>query len=111
MEKLIACCGIDCNTCDAKKATAANDDALRAKTAEQWKVQFNADITPEMINCTGCREPGVKFAHCAQCGVRNCVKSKGLQTCAECERLENCELTKDIHAYVPDALANLKSLN
>jgi hypothetical protein len=53
MEKQIACCGLDCAGCDARIATLANDNELRTKTAEQWKVQFSADITPEMINCTG----------------------------------------------------------
>jgi hypothetical protein len=64
-----------------------------------------------MINCTGCREAGVKFSHCAECAIRNCVQSKGFQTCAECEKLENCELTHNMHSFVPDALQNLKSLN
>jgi hypothetical protein len=111
MEKLIACCGLDCATCDARIATIANDDELRARTAEKWKVAFNPDITPEMINCTGCREPGVKFAHCSECEIRNCVKSKGFETCADCEKLENCDLLVNIHQYLPEALTNLKSLN
>jgi hypothetical protein len=111
MEKLIACCGLDCATCDARKATVTNDDELRIQTAEKWKVAFNADITPEMINCTGCREAGVKFSHCNECEIRNCVTSKGFQTCADCEKLENCALLTNIHQYMPEALANLKSLN
>lgn len=111
MEKLIACCGLDCATCDARKATIADDDAMRAQTAEKWNVQFGADVTPAMINCTGCREAGAKFAHCAECAIRNCVQSKGFRTCGECAKLEQCELTKDIHTFVPDALVNLKSLN
>lgn len=111
MEKVIACCGLDCATCDARSATLANDDELRAQTAEKWKVQFSADITSEMINCTGCREAGAKFAHCSECEIRNCVKSKGFETCADCDKMENCVLLKNIHQYVPEALANLKSLN
>lgn len=111
MERKIACCGINCADCDARLATIADDNELRAKTAETWKVQFGVDITPEMINCTGCRETGVKFAHCAECEIRNCVKAKGFETCAECDRLDDCELTKNIHRYVPDALLNLRSLN
>jgi hypothetical protein len=111
MEKLIACCGLDCATCDAYKATVTNNDELRAETAEKWKVQFNADITPEMINCTGCRQEGAKFAHCNECEIRNCVKSKGFNTCADCNEMETCSIVVDIHRYVPEALENLKSLN
>ena len=111
MGKFIACCGIDCATCDARRATLSNDHELRTKTAETWKVQFSADITPEMINCTGCREEGVKFSHCAECEIRNCAGSKGFQTCAECSELEQCTIIGNILQFVPDALTNLKSLN
>ncbi len=112
MEKLIACCGLDCAACDARIATLADDNELRANTAEKWKTQYGAaDITPEMINCTGCREAGVKIGHCAECEIRNCVNAKGYETCADCEKLENCDITKSLHQYVPDALFNLKSLN
>lgn len=111
MEKLIACCGLDCTTYDARKATLANDNELRAKTAATWKVQFGADITPEMINCTGCREEGVKFAHCSECEIRKCADAKGFKTCAACDQLDTCETVKNLHQYVPEALLNLKSLN
>ena len=112
MEKLSACCGLNCVTCDARTATVTNDDALRAKTAEAWSVQYQApDITPEMINCTGCREPGVKFGHCEVCEIRNCVKSKGFQTCADCDQLERCGIVGNVLQFVPEALENLKSLN
>ena len=111
MEKIIACCGLNCATCDARIATVADDNEMRAKTAEKWKVQYNPNITPEMINCTGCREVGVKFEHCEQCEIRNCVKSKGYQTCGDCDKIESCSIVGNIHKYVPEALANLKSLN
>jgi hypothetical protein len=111
MEKIIACCGLNCATCDARVATVTDDDELRARTAEQWSVQFQADITPEMINCTGCREPGVNFNHCADCEIRNCAISKDFKTCADCDELERCAIVKGIHQYVPEALENLKALN
>ena len=111
MEKLISCCGLDCATCDARIATIKNDNELRIQTAEKWKVQYNPNLTPDMINCTGCREEGVKFSHCNDCEIRNCVHSKGFQTCADCDKLESCSLVGNIHKYVPDALVNLKSLN
>lgn len=112
MEKLIACCGLDCTTCDARIATVSNDPELRAKTAEKWKVQYNVpDISPEMINCTGCREHGAKIGHCEQYEIRNCVLSKNFQTCADCSQIESCKILSRIVQYVPEALVNLKSLN
>jgi hypothetical protein len=111
MEKIIASCGLDCAKCDARIATLNNDNELRAKTAEKWKVQFNApDMTPEIINCTGCREEGVKIGHCAECQVRNCAIAKDIKTCAECGELESCTIIKQIHQFAPEALENLKSL-
>ena len=111
MEKLIACCGLNCAACDARIATVTDDNELRAQTAEKWKVQYNAPITPEMINCTGCREPGAKIGHCSQCDIRNCVQSKGFETCADCDILGNCNIVGKLHQFVPEALENLKSLN
>ena len=93
MEKIIACCGLNCVTCDARTATVTNDDDLRRATAEKWRVEFNApDITTEMINCTGCREEGAKFSHCSDCEIRNCAKSKGFETCGNCPELEKTAL-------------------
>jgi len=112
MEKLIACCGLDCATCDARIATINNNDELRKATAEKWKVGFNApDLAPEMINCTGCREEGVKFSHCSVCEIRNCVKAKGFNTCGDCPELESCNIVSGVHKFVPEALTNLKNLN
>jgi len=111
MEKLIACCGLNCETCDARIATINNDDALRAATAEKWKIQYNApDIAPETINCTGCRTEGVKFAHCTQCEIRNCIAEKGYDTCGDCSDITDCEKVKPVHQFLPEAINNLKSL-
>lgn len=112
MEKLIACCGLNCATCDARVATIKNDDVLRKATADKWRVNFNAsDLTPTMINCTGCREEGVKFSHCEMCEIRKCVKMKGFNTCGDCQDLETCSIVSGVHKYVPEAITNLRSLN
>lgn len=112
MEELIACCGLNCGACDARTATVNDNNELRAKTAEKWSVQFNAPtISIEMINCTGCREPGVKFGHCSECEIRKCVMSKNFQTCADCDEMESCTILGAIIQYVPEALQNLRSLN
>lgn len=112
MEKLISCCGLNCAECDARIATMRNDDELRKATAEKWRVEFHAEgITYEMINCTGCREPGVKLGHCEECQVRVCVKSKGFNTCADCSELDSCSIVAMIHQHAPDARKNLNELN
>ena len=112
MNNLIACCGLNCETCEARIATIANDDNLRQETADKWAVQFNVPgISFETINCTGCRVEGAKIAHCLECEVRNCVKAQSFDTCADCDKLDSCALVGGIHKFAPDALANLKSLN
>jgi hypothetical protein len=104
MEKLIAYCGMNCAACDARIATVTHDNELRAKKAEHWKV------APEMINCTGCREAGVKIWHCENCEIKNCAISKGFQTCAGCDMTESCILLEKVVRYVPEAMENLRSL-
>jgi hypothetical protein len=109
MEKLTACCGYNCAACEAWIATRANDHDLRVKKAKQWNVQFNrTDITPEMINCTGCLEPGPKIAHCLQCAIKNCAVSKGYSTCGECDKMESCATLGKVVKHVPEAIENLK---
>jgi len=108
MKQLIACCGIDCERCDARIATVNNDNELREATAEKWRVMYNApDITAESLNCMGCRVDGVKVAHCANCEIRNCVNMKGFNTCADCEELETCPIVGQVLQYVPGAKENL----
>jgi len=109
MKELIACCGLDCETCDARIATVANDDKLREETANKWKVMYGvADITPESINCVGCRIDGVKISHYEDCGIRKCVQEKGFNTCGDCDDLDTCPTVAFVIQNVPDAKANLK---
>ena len=77
-KKLIACCGLDCETCDARIATITNNDALREKTAALWSKLNAVTITPDMIHCTGCRVEGAKTPFCDKlCPVHNCAREKG----------------------------------
>ncbi len=112
MEKLIACCGLNCETCDARIATVKNSDELRKATAEAWQKMFNAPEIPyQSINCTGCRVEGVKFAHCNTCEIRVCVNNKGYETCGDCPDMGTCQIVAFVHKNAPDAVANLKRLN
>ena len=50
MNKLIACCGLDCEKCDARVATLHNDGKLRKKTADLWSKLNGVKITSKLIN-------------------------------------------------------------
>ena len=64
MKDKLGCCGLNCEKCDAKLATVNDDDELRKKTSKLWSSLNGVDITPEMINCYGCRSGGVKTYFC-----------------------------------------------
>ena len=50
MKELIAYCGLDCETCEARIATVNHDEALREKVARQWSELNQVTITPDMIH-------------------------------------------------------------
>ena len=111
MNQWIACCGLDCETCDARIATIQNDNALREETAALWTKLNGVTITPDMINCTGCRIEGVKTPFCDKlCPVHNCVREKGLNTCADCPQMNDCPMLGRIAANNPSVLERLTQL-
>ena len=92
MNKFIAYCGLNCETCEARLATVNNDDAMRGKVAKLWSELNGVTITPEMINCVGCRIDGVKTPYCGSiCPIRQCALGKGVETCGDCAEMETCE--------------------
>ena len=109
MKQLTACCGLDCESCDARIATVKNDDVLREKTAQKWSAMKNApEITAETINCMGCRADGVKFAYCSDyCEIRKCVSGKGFNTCGDCDELDSCQIVGAVLQHAPGARENL----
>ena len=108
MKKMIGCCGLDCEKCDAYLATINNDSALREKTATLWSELNDVAISPEMINCTGCRVDGPTTYFCSTlCEIRRCAYGKGFDTCAECSDLSVCKTVAEIHCNSTEALTNL----
>ena len=108
MRRMIAYCGLDCEVCEARLATVNDDNALRRKVAALWSQLNQADITPEMINCTGCRLDGVKTPFCeALCPIRQCAREKKYDTCGDCPEMETCSKINLIHVNNPDARARL----
>ena len=110
MKQYIAYCGLDCETCEARIATIHNDDALREKVAGLWSDLNGVEITPEMINCVGCRIDGVKTPYCESlCPIRQCAHGRGLETCGSCGKMGNCEKLGAITKNNADALERLRS--
>lgn len=109
MKEFIGYCGLDCETCEAHLATIHNDDEERHRVAKLWSELNGAEITAEMINCTGCRLDGVKTPFCESiCPIRKCALSKGVETCGLCSELDTCEKVGTIIKNNPDTLKNLK---
>jgi len=110
MKDFIAFCGLDCETCQARIATIQNDDGLREKVARLWSDLNGVEITPEMINCSGCRIDGVKTPYCdSLCPIRQCAISRKVETCGDCGEMESCEKLGAITGNNADALKRLKS--
>ena len=92
MKKYIAYCGLDCESCEARLATVNNDATLRQKVAKEWSKLNGVEITPEMINCVGCRIDGIKTPYCeALCPIRQCALKRNLETCGSCGEMDGCE--------------------
>ncbi|MDE5550865.1 MAG: DUF3795 domain-containing protein [Bacteroidaceae bacterium] len=109
MRNMIAFCGLDCEKCDAYIATKNNDQMLRKKTAELWSKLNNAPILPEYINCEGCRMDGMKTVYCENlCAIRQCALGKGVETCGNCPKMEQCSTLEAVTANNPETRNNLK---
>lgn len=108
MSKMIAYCGLDCNQCNAYKATIVNDDSLREQTAAEWSKMFGVEIKADDINCLGCKS-ALRIGNCNVCGIRTCGVSKSVENCAECSDF-GCKQIVDFLSMAPEAKANLESL-
>ena len=91
MDPFIAYCGLDCEACEARLATVRDDDELRGRVAKLWSELNGVEITPDMINCAGCRMDGVKTPYCdSLCPIRQCAVSRRLETCGACVDMDAC---------------------
>ncbi|MBO8167079.1 MAG: DUF3795 domain-containing protein [Kosmotoga sp.] len=106
---MIAYCGIKCTECPAYIATINNDDAKRKEVAKEWSEMFNTKIKPEDINCKGCLNEEVLFAHCDECYYRSCAKEKGIRNCAYCSDFP-CKELSSFFTQVPEAKETLENI-
>jgi len=110
MNDYIAYCGLNCETCEARLATVNNDDKLRLKVAGEWSELNGVKITPEMINCSGCRIPGAKTVYSdSLCPIRQCARTKRISTCGNCPEMKSCENVGTIIGNNLDARERLEN--
>ena len=89
-------------------ATMNNDDTLRKKVAKLWSELNGVEITPEMINCVGCRIDGVKTPYCESlCPISRCASGKRAETCGSCSEIMTCEKAGMILQNNEEARRNL----
>ena len=98
-----------------------DDQALREKTASEWKTMHGYDGSPDLVNCTGCKGDGVVFSNCQVCPIRKCASEKGVEPAAEtrqgrgsppvhcgvCPEFDTCNTINDFIAAVPFVKDNL----
>ncbi len=110
MAKIISACGINCDECEAYRATINNDEKAREEVAKKWSDIYGANCTPLDCICEGCMEDGLlSTAHAHKCGIRACVAEKELRNCGGCDEFP-CEQLEEFFNYVPDARETLEGL-
>ena len=110
MDKMIGICGMTCTECPAYLATQKDDDKERARVAEMWSKEFNENLKPEDINCSGClSEEKPLFGYSAVCEIRKCGRGRGVENCAYCDDYA-CEKLNKFFETAPDAKNALEEI-
>lgn len=112
MDRLLAYCGLACETCPIRLATlepdAAKQRSMRAAIAREIADQYGMDLRAEDIgDCDGCRRGGRLFGGCLECEIRQCAIRRGVDSCAFCTAYP-CEALERHLALEPSARGRLE---
>ena len=108
--EILGCCGMDCGSCEALRATERNDiETLSKLAAAEEGRSGNSFILPSKMKCTGCTGPGAKSMACSDCRVRMCALDRGIPHCGFCEEFP-CDLGDIIWEAVPEYKNNLERI-
>ncbi len=115
MEKMIAYCGLRCDTCPILVATREKNDEkkhnMRIEIAQQIKKHYGQDCKAEDVtDCDGCKtEGGRLFSGCSKCQIRKCARQKSVESCAYCSEYA-CEKLEKLFSTETGAKANLDEI-
>lgn len=116
MEKMMAFCGLLCDTCPVHLATLEQDKFLqqrkRASIAEEcfnlYGVKF---LVEDITDCDGCRaSTGRLFSGCLTCEIRQCAITKDVENCAFCGDYA-CDKLKKHFSFEPAAQTRLEKIH
>jgi Fe-S cluster assembly scaffold protein SufB len=93
-------------------ATQSNDVPVKYRVIQNWEKMFHAKgLTQEYVTCDGCHAmTGRLCGHYAECKIRACGISKGIQNRAFCNEFETCELIQGVIGNVTVARQNLETI-
>ena len=80
-KNLMAPCGLYCGACGVYIATRDNNQKFKTIMGNLYGTK------PEETECLGCMQadpPQCIYGYCRECGIRNCVRSKGFYSCHQC---------------------------
>jgi hypothetical protein len=115
MAKMIAYCGLECNTCPIHLATLEEDESrkhnMRESIAEQCFEQYGMNLKPnDITDCDGCWADNDRvFSGCLNCEIRKCAMMKKIDSCAFCDDYP-CEILSNNFSHDPDAQKRLESI-
>lgn len=109
MTTMMSACGVLCSDCPAYLASAKGV-VHQKRTADAWLRIYGLNEPIENITCGGCLGPDDQLFHTSRtCKARQCCRSKGFATCAECavEQCPDLEKAQSMWDGVPEIAKNL----
>jgi hypothetical protein len=107
---VMSACGVLCSGCAAYRGDAKGPQ-YQKQAAAAWKRIYHLNEKPENLACAGCAAPDEAVFHSSvRCKARRCCRSKGFQTCAECDAADGCaalEKAQSVWDGVPKLAATL----
>jgi hypothetical protein len=111
MAKMMSACGVLCSDCPAYLGVAKGVEHQKC-TAAAWQRIYGLSEQFENISCGGCLGPDGQLFHTSRkCKARQCCRSKGFRSCAECpaEQCPDLEKAQSVWDEVPELAKKLST--